>query len=123
MGAEGSVGISLASEGCQETLPTQGCRGSQELKPCNKPFWLCSKKLHAVGPEQNFTRAVDLCNSSSEAAARSAGRKQGQKYPLLVVHPEFVYSDILWYIILASKEGLVSWKLPDQLWFDIQQVC
>lgn len=76
-----------------------------------------------MGPEQNFTRAVDLCNPASEASAWSAGRKRGQKYPLLVVYPKFIYSDILWCIILASKDSFVSWKLPDQLWFDIQQVC
>lgn len=40
-----------------------------ELKPCNEHPWPCSKKLHAVSPEQNFTRAADFCNSGSEAAA------------------------------------------------------
>lgn len=58
-----------------------------------------------------------------QKAAWSASWKQGKKYPLLVVHPKIIYSDILWGIILALKDSLVSWKLPDQLWFDIQKVC
>lgn len=119
MGVEGSIGISPASEGHQETLPTLAAAGAFRADG-----ELGAEALQQEAcPEQNFTGAAELGNPASEAAAWSAGRKQSQKYPLLVVHPKFIYSDILWCIILAPKDSLVSWKLPGQLWFDIQQVC
>lgn len=111
MEVEGSVAISPASERCQEPFATLAAAGAfrtaRELEARNKHLWLCSKKLYAMGPEREFTRAADLYSSGSKAAERWAGRKRGRKYPLLVVHLKFIYSGILWCIVLASKAALL----------------
>lgn len=96
-----------------------GCwsfQGSENPNSCNRHLCLCSRKLHDPDPEQNFTRAADLCNLGSGVSAWGAGRKQGQKYSLLVVHPEFICSDVLWALFWLQRTALLETSWPSLIW-------